>query len=65
MASLAPWRENRSFQDEGLDAQDAAEQGLGDDLSNTPDVAAKIARLQARQERKRALLKQLEDRGET
>ena len=50
---------------EGLDAQDAAEQGLGDDLSNTPDVAAKIARLQARQERKRALLKQLEDRGET
>jgi transposase len=50
---------------EGLEAQDAAEQGLGDDLSNTPDVAAKIARLQARQERKRALLKQLEDSGET
>ncbi|WP_295442814.1 hypothetical protein [uncultured Thiodictyon sp.] len=50
---------------QGLDAQDAAEQGLGDDLSNTPDMAAKIARLQARHERKRAQLQQLEERGET
>ena len=50
---------------DGLDAQDAAERGLGEDLSEVPDVAAKIARLPARQVHKQSQLKQLEDSGGT
>lgn len=50
---------------EGLEAQDAAERGLGEDLGEVPDLTVKIARLQARQERQRAQLKALEDSGET
>jgi transposase len=50
---------------QGLDAQDAQEQGLSEDLSKAPELAAKIVKLQARQACKQAQFKQLEDSGET
>lgn len=50
---------------QGLDAQDAQERGVREDLSKAPELAAKIAQLQARQARKQAQLKQLAERGET
>jgi transposase len=48
-----------------LETQDADERGLPEDLSKAPELAAKIVKRQARQARHAALLKQLEDSGET
>ena len=48
-----------------LETQDAQERGLPEDLSKTPELAAKIVKLQARQAQHAALLKQLADSGDT
>jgi len=50
---------------EDLETQDAHERGLPEDLSKAPELAAKIETLQARKAHHAALLKQLEENGDT